>query len=166
MRTSNARVRNVIISIYFILIVIAIILSTVFSAFKDVTGTPILTFFLFLFGFVALFFLVHWISKYFEYDSDGMKVVIINRGLLLSDYLNYREYKVEFEKHNLVSYKFRNFLIYRGLRLGIQNNNGKVKHVYFNVTLVSKKKRKYIRQSLRKMVRINRKKQIVNDGRE
>ncbi|TXG39303.1 hypothetical protein [Seonamhaeicola maritimus] len=158
MRTNNGKVRSIIISVYFILIVLAIILSTVFSAFKNVTGNPMLTFFIFLFGFIALFFLVHWISKYFEYDSDGMQVVIVNKGLLLSDYLNYREYKVEFEKHNLISYKFRNFLIYKGLRLRIKNNNGNVKYVYFNVTLVSRKKRKYIRQSLRKMVRNNRKK--------
>ncbi|GAA3555517.1 hypothetical protein [Snuella lapsa] len=158
MRTNNGKIRNVIISVYFILIVLAIVMSTVFSAFKNITGNPTLTFLLFLFGFIALFFIVHAISKYFEYDSDGMKVVLINRGLLLSDYLNYREFKVEFEKQQLVSYKIYNYLVFKSLVLHIKNNRGGTKRVHFNVTLVSRKKRKYIKQSLRKMVKANRKK--------
>ena len=157
MRTSNGKIRNVIVSIYFILIVLAIILATVFSAFNHLTGNPKLTFSLFLFGFVGLFFLVHWVSKYFEYDSDGVKVVVINRGLLLSDYLNYREFKVEFDKNKLKSFVFRNYIIYKSLTLYIKGRNGNVKRVTFNVTLVARKKRKYIRQSLRKMVKLNRK---------
>ena len=158
MRTNNGKVRNVIISVYFILIVLAIIMSTVFSAFQSITGNSKFTFFMLLFGFIALFFLVHWISKYFEYDSDGMKVILINRGLLLSDYLNYREFKLEFEKHKLISYKIYNYLIYKSLILYVKSNNGGSKRVHFNVTLVSRKKRKYIKQSLRKMVKANRKK--------
>ena len=159
MRTNNGQVRSVIISVYFILIVMAIVMSTVFSAFQNITGNPVLTFFIVLFGFIALFFLVHWISRYFEYDSDGIKVVLINKGLLLADYLNYREFKVEFEKDSLISYKEYNYLIYKSLVLFIRNSNGGVKKVHFNVTLVTRKKRKYIRQSLRKMVKANRKKE-------
>jgi hypothetical protein len=156
MRTNNGKIRNYIISVYFILIVTAIILATVFSAFKDLTGSATYTFLVFLLGFVGLFFLVHWVSKYFEYDSDGMKVIVINRGLLLSDYLNYREHKVEFDKKDLISYKFYNYYIFKSLVLFIKSRNGGKKKVGFNVTLVDRKKRKYIRQSLRKMIKANR----------
>lgn len=158
MRTNNGKIRNVIISVYFILIVTAIIMATVFSAFKDLTSSTTYTFLLFLLVFVGLFFFVHGVAKYFEYDSDGMKVVLINRGLLLSDYLNYREFKVEFEKADLVSYRFHNYVVFKSLTLIIRKSSGNTKRVSFNVTLVDRKKRKYIRQSLRKMVKANRNK--------
>lgn len=158
MRTNNGKVKNTIVSVYFILIVLAIILSTVFSAFREVTENPGLTFGLFLVGFVVLFFLVHRISKYFEYDSDGVKVILLNRGLLLADHFNYREHKVEFDKDKLEAYKFNNYFIYKSLVLYINDSQGNKNKSSFNVTLVARKKRKYIRQSLRKMVKENRKK--------
>ena len=157
MRTNNGKVKNIIVSVYFILIVLAIILTTLFSAFKNITNDGWFTFLICLVGFIGLFFFVHWIAKYFEYDSDGVKVVVVNKGLLLTDYINYREYKVEFDKDKLVAYKFRNFILYKGLRLNIKNNAGNIKQAYFNVTLVDRKKRKYIRQSLRKMLKENNK---------
>ena len=157
MRTNNANIRNVIISVYFILIVTAIISSTVFNVFKDLTDNTTVTFLVVLFGFIGLFFLVHWISRYFEYDSDGMKVIVINKGLLLSDYLNYREHKVEFEKKDLISYKVHNYLFYKSLVLYLRSRNGGSKRVNFNVTLVDRRKLRYIRQSLRKMKRANQK---------
>jgi hypothetical protein len=139
------------------MILLAILASTIFSAFSHLSNNPTLIFLLILLVFIALFFLVHFISKYFEYDSDGIKVVIINKGLLLSDYLNYREHKVEFSKENLMAYKFHNYVIYKTLNLYIKDRKGNKKKETFNVTLVAKKKRKYIRQSLSKMIKLNRK---------
>ncbi len=146
-----------IISVYFILIVFAIFLATVFSAFSHLTSNPILTFFLIAFGFAALFFIVHHVSKYFEYDSDGIKVVIINRGLLLSEYLNYREHKVEFDKERLSAFKIHDYIVYKSLVVYIKDSHGHRKKESFNVTLVTRKKLKYIKQSLSKMVKQNRK---------
>src|SRR5690606_38725255 len=157
MRTNNGKLKNVIISVYFILIVLAILLATVFSAFQHLTPNPFVTFCMLLFGFVALFFIVHRISKYFEYDSDGVQVVVLNRGLLLADHFNYREHQLEFDKENLISYKFRNYLIYRQLTLYTKDRNGNPKKTNFNISLVTKKKRRYIRQSLSKMIKENRK---------
>ncbi|WP_250435912.1 hypothetical protein [Hanstruepera flava] len=158
MRTNNAKVKNVIISVYFILIVLAILLVTVFSAFKDLTDNPLMAFLIILLILAALFFIIHWIAKYFEYDSDGLKVVITNKGLLLSDYFNYREHTVEFEKDRLSGFKIYNYLIYKELVLYIKNkNHDHVKKERFNVTLVARKKRKYMKQSLSKMVKHNRK---------
>ena len=101
MRTNNAKVRNTIISVYFVLIVMAIVLATVFSAFSDLTSSPFLTFGIVVLFFVIVFFVVHAISKYFEYDSDGMKVVLINKGLIITDGPNSRQEQVlEFSKEN------------------------------------------------------------------
>ncbi|RXJ45948.1 hypothetical protein [Gelidibacter gilvus] len=155
MRTNNSKVKNIIISVYFILIVFAIFLATVFSAFSHLTSNPLLTFLLILGGFLILFFSVHAISKYFEYDSDGIKVILINKGLLLSDYFNYREHLLEFDKSRLVAFKFKNHFVYKSLTLYIKNSQGHTKKETFNVTLVNKKKRRYIRQSLSKMIKEN-----------
>ena len=157
MRTNNLKVKNIIISVYFVMILLAILASTVFSAFSHLSSNPTLIFLIILLAFIALFFLVHFISKYFEYDSDGIKVVVINKGLLLSDYFNYREHKVEFSKENLLAYKFHDYVIYKTLNLYIKDRKGNKKKETFNVTLVAKKKRKYIRQSLSKMIKLNRK---------
>ncbi|WMI67247.1 hypothetical protein [Mangrovimonas sp. YM274] len=157
MRTNNAKVKNVIISVYFILIVLAILLATVFSAFTEVSDNPFMTFTIVATGFVVLFFIVYYISKYFEYDSDGVKVVVINRGLLLADYFNYRENKVEFTKDQLVRYRINNFIVYKSLVLYIKDKRGHVNKDRFNITLVSRRKRKYIKQSLSKMIKLNRK---------
>ncbi|MFC4721947.1 hypothetical protein ACFO5O_06425 [Geojedonia litorea] len=157
MRTNNSKVKNVIISVYFVLIVFAIFLATVFSAFSDLTSNPTLTFFIILTAFIVLFFLVHFISKYFEYDSDGIKVVIINKGLLLSDHFNYREHRIEFSKENLLAYKFYNYLFYKTLVIYVKDRKGNKRKEVFNVTLVNRKKRRYIRQSLSKMIKLNKK---------
>ena len=157
MRTNNAKVKNIIVSVYFILIVLAILLATVFSAFSHLTSNPLLIFLLLLGGFLILFFSVKAVSKYFEYDSDGLKVLLMNKGLLLSDYFNYREHKFEFDKSKLVAFKFNNYFFYRSLTVFVKNSKGHTKRQTFNVTLVSKKKRRYIRQSLSKMIKNNTK---------
>ncbi|WP_411767684.1 hypothetical protein [Winogradskyella sp. A3E31] len=157
MRTDNEKVRGIIVSVYFVLIILAIILATVFGAFSELSENPALTFSIIFLVFVALLLMVYLISRYFEYDSDGVKVVVTNKGLLLGDRFNYREHKIEFYKKNLVGFKFRNYLIYKTLKLLIRHSNGKTKKYVFNVTLVQKKKRKYIKKSLRKMLRENAK---------
>ena len=127
MRTNNSKVKNIIISVYFILILFAIVLATVFSAFSHLTPNPTLTFFLMVFGFIGLFLFVHRISRFFEYDSDGIKVVVLNKGLLLSDYFNYREHKLEFSKENLIAYKFNNYIVFKSLTLYIKDRKGNKK---------------------------------------
>jgi len=112
MRTNNSKVKNVIISMYFILIVLAILLATLFSAFSNLTNSPTFTFFIVISVFVFLFLAAHKVTKYFEYDSDGVQVVIINRGLLLSDYFNYREHKLECEKEQLPGYTLNSYISY------------------------------------------------------
>ena len=162
MRTNNGKVKSIIISVYFVLILIGIVTITIFSTFREVTKNPGLTFFFIILGFLIVSFLVHRISKYFEYDSDGIKVVVLNRGLLTAEYFNYREHLLEFDKPKLVAYKFHNYIIYKSLELSIKDRHDKIRKSTFNLTLVQRKKRKYINQSLRKIVKEN-KKIVEND---
>ena len=109
-----------------------------------------------LLSFVVLFIITHNVSKYFEYDSDGVQVVVINRGLLVSEYVNYREHRVEFEKEHLLGFRFYNYIFYKKLVLTLKGKSGKKRKEHFNVTLVGRRKRKYIRQSLSKIIKQNR----------
>ncbi|WP_435139479.1 hypothetical protein [Formosa sp. A9] len=155
MRTDNGKVKQIIISVYFILIVLAIVLATVFSAFKDLTTNATLTFLVIFLVFVALFFAVYLIARYFEYDSDGVKVVVTNKGLLLPDKFSFRTHEIEFEKSDLKAFKFNNYVIYKSLALYLKTASGHTIKEQFNITLVNRKKRKYVRQSLSKMVKNN-----------
>ena len=100
---------------------------------------------------------LHSISKYFEYDSDGTKVSVINKGLLFFDKSRHRLYKLEFEKERLVNFKFHNYILYKKLNITVLDSSGKLRKLKFNVTLLARKKRKYIRQSLNKMLKSNKK---------
>ena len=88
--------------------------------------------------------------------------MVINKSLLLSEYLNKKEHVVKFEK-KLIGFKFQNFIVYKRLVLYIINSRGHRKKEIFNVTLVQHKKRKYVKQSLNKIVRNNRAKKIIVD---
>ncbi|SDS43667.1 hypothetical protein SAMN04515667_2175 [Formosa sp. Hel1_31_208] len=156
MRTNNGNVKNTIVSIYFVLIVLAMVMATVSKSFRAISDNSTLRFLFITLGFAVLFFIVHFISRYFEYDSDGIKVVILNRGLLLSDQFNYREQKLEFDKNQLYAFKFRNYIIYKTLTIYLKNQRDKKTKKTFNVTLVTKKKRRYVGQSLSKIVKSNK----------
>ena len=159
MRTDNLKVKNIVVSIYFILIVVVLVATTVFKVFRGLTSDPILTFILLFVGFIVLFILLNQFVRYFEYDSDGPKVYVTNRGMLLSEKFNLKEHKVEFLKENLVSYKLNNFWIYKTLTLYLKDSNGRRKKETFNVSMVTGKKLSYIRQSISKMARKNKKEQ-------
>lgn len=157
MRTNNSNVKNTIVSVYFILVVLAIVMATLSRVFSDITSDSAIVMVLVLVGFTLIFFLVHRVSKYFEYDSDGLNVIILNKGLMLSDNFNYREKRIEFAKDNLLAFKFNNFLFYRTLVIYTTNSRGKKNKDSFNVTLLTKKKRRYVRQSLTKVIKLKHK---------
>jgi len=155
MRTSNIKVKNKIVSVYFLLFIFVVYLVVVFNVFTDFGNIASHTFLLLVFGVAFLFFLIYIISKYFEYNSDGLNLILINRGFILSEYFNYREHVVEFEKTNLVAFKFQNYIAYQRLVLYYKTKNGNKIKSCFNVTLLAKKKQNYISQSLKKILKNN-----------
>ena len=157
MKINNSKVKGVIVSAYFLLIVLIVILASVFNIFIDIPLNPVLIFVAVLFLFLGLFVLLFKVTKFFEYDSDGLKISILNKGLLSSEGLSSREHSLEFEKEKLISFKFQNYIFYKRLVLVVINKRGHEKREVFNVTLVERKKRKYVRQSLGKVVRRNKK---------
>ncbi|CDF79163.1 conserved hypothetical protein [Formosa agariphila KMM 3901] len=160
MRTDNGKVKNIIVSVYFVLILLAVIMATVFSAFSDLTNNAGIIFFIIVFVFAGLFLAVYLIAKYFEYDSDGDKVFVTNKGLLLSERFNYRAHEFEFNKEDLVGFKFNNYIVYRSLVLYVKSKGRSTVKEHFNISLVTRRKRKYVRQSLSKMVKNNTSKKV------
>lgn len=153
MRTDNRNVKNTIISIYFLFLVVAILLATVFRSYGVLPESSLYVFL----GLFVFFILVHFIARYFEYDSDGPKLVITNKGLILTEFINYRQNKVELAKHKLVGYKIHNYLVYKILVVSIKRSNVKIYKERFNITLLKRKKMKYVRKSLKRIIKLNTK---------
>lgn len=152
MRTDNRRIKNTVISIYFLLLCLGLMCTFVFWSIG--VSWPIIT--LFIAVIISVTMIFHYIAAYFEYDSDGAKVSIITRGLILADVFNYRERELEFYKSNLQSFKINNYLIYKSLELRVESTNGKEDQILFNMSLVKPKKIKYIKQSLGRIIKANK----------
>ena len=155
MRVNNAKVKNIIISLYFILIVMAIVVTTLLGEFIEIEDNALVIYGSILGGFVALLFITHRLCKYFEYDSDGLKVVIMTKGIILSDYLNYREYTVEFSKPDLIKFRMYDFIFFRMLVVYLKSRHG-IRRKAFNTTLVRRKKLRFVKQSLAKIIKENK----------
>ncbi|QNK77830.1 hypothetical protein [Winogradskyella undariae] len=152
MRTDNREIKNTIISIYFILLVIAVLLATVFRSYRLVEGSSLYV----LLGLLVAVIIVHFVARFFEYDSDGANVIITNSGLILTDHFNYRENKVEVPREKLTGYNIINYYFYKVLIVYTTNGNGKVLKEHFNITLLKRKKIRYVRQSLKKIIKENK----------
>lgn len=130
----------------------------VFGLFKNWISNTTLEWILIIGFFIVLLIALHSVAKYFEYDSDGDVLVIINRGLIVSEIFNYREKIVEFPKEKLLYYKLKDYGIYKSLNLYIRSGEYRQKRIKFNVTLVPKRKLRYLKMSLDKIVRNNKSK--------
>jgi len=151
MRTDNRNVKNTIISIYFILLLFVILWITVFKSFGMFPESSLYVFL----GLLLIAVVFHFVARYFEYDSDGVKLVIINKGLILTEFVNYRENKIEVDKSKLVKYRINDYIVYKVLVISLKNSEGTIYKERFNITLLKRKKLKYVKQSLRRMIKKN-----------
>ena len=157
MRINNSKVKNTILTAYFMLLFAVIMGMIIFGLFKTWIENSTMKYGVFIVFFILLFLVLHKVAKYFEYDSDGHVLVIINRGFVISEYIKYGEKKAEFPKEKLLYYKLnKHFIFYKSLNLYIKSGEHHQKRLKFNVTLVSNKKLKYLRMSLDKVVKQNK----------
>ena len=130
----------------------------VFGLFRNWISNTTLEWILIIGFFLGLFVALYSVAKYFEYDSDGDVLVIVNRGLIVSEFINYREKLVEFPKEKLLYYKLKDYGIYKSLNLYIRSGKNRQKRIKFNVSLVPNRKLRYLKMSLDKIVRNNKSK--------
>ena len=156
MRINNSKVKNIVFTAYLLLFFAVILGMIVFRLFHEWINNTTLEYILFFVCFGVLFLILHEVARYFEYDSDGHVLVVINKGMILSDYFNYREKKAEFPKRKLLYYKLNNYIIYKSLNLYIKSGEHHQKRLKFNVTLVSNRKLKFLKMSLNKVLKQNK----------
>lgn len=152
MRADNRNVKNTIISIYFLLLLFVILWVTVFQSYGLFPESSLYVFL----GLLAVAVVFHFVARYFEYDSDGVKLVIINKGLILTEFVNYRENKIEVDKSKLVKYSVKDYIMYKVLVISLKNSEGTIYKERFNITLLKQKKLKYVKQSLRRIIKKNK----------
>lgn len=110
--------------------------------------------------FVALILVSLWLiyiyfaGKYFEYDSEGSLVSFMNRGAILSEFINYRTKIHEIKKEKIRSYKIINLLFYRRLIILYSTKNID-KNITINISMLSQKKTRYLKLSLDKIIAKN-----------
>ena len=108
--------------------------------------------------FAILFFLafLFWYkrAKQIEYDSTGLGLVFISKGVLLSEIRNYREQRIEFPKDKLKKYRIKNVFFSKKLYLYIKTH-GVITKVCLDITFLGNKKTKALKMSLDKVVREN-----------
>ncbi|MCH2195100.1 hypothetical protein [Kordia sp.] len=94
-------------------------------------------------------------AKYFEFDSDGNVLTLINKGLFISNFINYREHRAEFPKEKLKRYRIQNFVLYSFLYVYVKSKTNQIKRVRFNITLLSSRKKRALKKSLEKVIKNN-----------
>ncbi len=156
MRLNNAKIKNTILTAYFLLLFAVILNMLVFGLFRNWITNTNLELALIISFFLIVFIVLHSVAKYFEYDSDGDVLVIVNKGLIVSEFINYREKIVEFPKKKLLYYKLKDYGIYKSLNRYVRSGEHDQKRIKFNVSLMPKKKLRYLKMSLDKVVKQNK----------
>ncbi len=107
---------------------------------------------LLLFGFYF-----HRIGQLFEFDSDGETLNFKNNGVFFSKFMEYRVKRAEFPKQKLVKFEVSDYGIYASLKIYITSRRKKGPRSYtFNITFLSKKKKRGMIDSLNKVLTKNK----------
>lgn len=107
-----------------------------------------------LFLYLIVFLYWYRIAKFIEFDSAGSGVVFITKGILLSDFINHREQRIELPKEKLESYVIQDRFFCKKIVLNIKSKH-KVKKVKVDISFLSYSKTKALKLSLDKIVREN-----------
>jgi len=97
---------------------------------------------------------IYFAGKYFEYDSEGSLVSFLNRGVILSKFINYRTKIHEIKKDKIKSYRITNLIIYRRLHI-VYSTKDSVKDIYINISWLSPRKIRYLKTSLNRIIAKN-----------
>ena len=154
MRFSNAKSKKWIPFLYFFLGLGSIVMVLFFMFFQDEFNKIKLWY---VIPILLIFILgnVYSSAKYFEFDSDGNVLTFINKGLFISNFINYREQRAEFPKEKLKRYRIQNYIFSCKLYIYIKSKNKGVKRLQFNISLLSSRKKKALKQSLDKVLKHN-----------
>lgn len=97
------------------------------------------------------------VGKTFEFDSDGETINFKSNGVLVSQFMHYREQRTEVPKSKLKDFRVENYFIYKRLHIYIHSRNSKgFRHYKYNITFLTGKKVKSLKMSLAKVLEKNK----------
>ncbi len=97
------------------------------------------------------------VGRSFEFDSDGEAVIFKSSGLMLSNFIRYREQRTEVPKSKLQGYRVENYFFYKRLHIFINSRNRKgFRHYKYNITLLTGNKTRALKLSLDKVIEKNK----------
>lgn len=98
---------------------------------------------------------IYFAGKYFEYDSEGSLVSFLTKGMILSEFINYRTKVYDIKKEKIKGYKIYNLLIYRKLVVFFSTKNS-IQNIKVNISLLSLKKTNKLKLSLDNVIAKNK----------
>ncbi|MFK7748892.1 MAG: hypothetical protein AB8B65_10900 [Kordia sp.] len=154
MRFSNAKSKKWVPFLYFFLGISSILTVLYFFLFREDIN-QIKMWYAIPAVLVLLIFVFYSTAKYFEFDSDGNVLTFINKGLFISNFINYRENRAEFPKEKLKRYRIQNYVLYSFLYVYVKSKTNQIKRVRFNISLLSNSKKRALKKSLEKVIKHN-----------
>lgn len=154
MRFNNASSKRWIPFLYFFLVLGSIIAIVYMLFFQDEFNKGKLWYVIPI-ALLIIFGIVYTSAKYFEFDSDGNVLTFVNKGLFISNFINYREQRAEFPKEKLTRYRVENYIFFCKLYIYIKSRSNKIKRLGFNISLLSPRKRRALKKSLDKVLKHN-----------
>jgi hypothetical protein len=97
------------------------------------------------------------VGKTFEFDSDGETINFKSNGVLISQFMHYREQRTEVPKSKLKDFRVENYFFYKRLHIFIHSRNSRgYRHYKYNITFLTGKKVKALKMSLAKILEKNK----------
>ena len=153
MKFNNRKETSIIPSIY--IIVVAVFITNAFASVELKYDDVPFNYSSLIPNLVALLvgIYIFIVGRTFEFDSDGETINFKSNGVLVSQFMHYREQRTEVPKSKLKNFKVENYFFYKRLHIFIHSRNSKgFRHYKYNITFLSRKKIKALEMSLAKVM--------------
>ena len=157
MKFNNRKETSIIPSIY--IIVVAVFITNAFASVELKYDDVPFNYSSLIPNVIALFIgaYIFIVGKTFEFDSDGETINFKSNGVLVSQFMHYREQRTEVPKSKLKDFRVENYFFYKRLHIFIHSRNSRgFRHYKYNITFLTGKKIKALKMSLAKILEKNK----------
>lgn len=157
MKFNNKKETRFVPSIYILLV--AVFVTNLFAAIEIKNDEVPFNYSSLLPNLVAVVLAVYmfFIGRSFEFDSDGETINFKSNGLMVSNFLHYRDQRTEVPKSKLRGLKVENYFFFKRLHIFIRSRNSKgYRHYKYNITFLKAEKIRALKISLGKIVEQNK----------
>lgn len=157
MKFNNRKETSVIPSIY--IIVVAVFITNAFASVELKYDDVPFNYSSLIPNVIALLIGIYIfiVGRTFEFDSDGETINFKSNGVLVSQFMHYREQRTEVPKSKLKDFRVENYFFYKRLHIFIHSRNSKgFRHYKYNITFLNGKKLKSLKMSLAKVLERNK----------